>query len=77
MWRFIMKDFSNKELAWINRLQKCLDAQPESLRAFDNESGIAIYKAKELPMSDTEAVDNFVKHELVNPKQGHWDCGAW
>jgi len=71
-----MKGYTKKELAWISRLQKVLDSQPDSLQVFDNESGISIYKG-DLPETSSGGIGSKIEHEMVSPKRGHWEGGAW
>lgn len=71
-----MKTFNKKELAWVNRLQKTLDAIPKTLQVFDNESGISVFKG-ELPITEALSVDSSVEHESVSTPRGQWECGAW
>ena len=68
---------NQKEKNWIRRLQKCLNAQPESLSIFDSEgTSLDIYKSKQLPINDTESVDQTQAVDQIHIT-GSWDCGAY
>lgn len=71
-----MKTFNKKELAWINRLQKTLNAMPKTLQVFDNENNISVYKG-ELPINNLGSVDSFIEHETVILPRGQWERGGW
>lgn len=70
-----MKDFSKSDLKWLERLQKCLDAQPEKLIGFCTGTEIQFYKADELPTNDYGSADTFADHECVISK--NWEAGAY
>lgn len=69
-----MKNFSKKELVWIERLQKVLDAQPESISCFCTGTNISVFKGKELPIKN-EGVDSSIEHKSINNK--NWEAGAY
>jgi len=74
-----MKNFTKKELAWISRLQKVLDAQPDNIIGFCTGIDIDFYKGDELrtnPYDHTAtAVSGLESGETVNTK--NWEAGAY
>lgn len=72
------KTFNKKELAWIERMQKVLDSQPETLTGFCTGIEIHFYKGS-LPFNDDgnrgESVDGAEHSEKVKSK--NWEAGAF
>lgn len=69
-----MKEFTQKEIKWIKRLQKVLDAQPECVTGFCTGTKINFYKGQ-LPLLKGEAVDGSIYAETVRNK--NWEAGAY
>lgn len=70
-----MREYTKEEMKWIKRLQRTVDAMPTTLSVFVNESGISVFRDA-LPEYN-EGVDSRVEHEIVRPKRGLWESGAW
>lgn len=75
-----MKTFSKKELKWLDRLQKTLNAQPDTIIGFCTGTQIDFFKGKELPRNENGiesdgAVSGNEEMESVVSK--NWDAGAY
>jgi len=70
-----MKARTKKETAWIDRLQRVLDAQPETLCGYCTGVRIHFFHGKDLPSTRSGGVDQ--SKVIGEASNTNWDAGAW
>jgi hypothetical protein len=68
-----MRMFTKKESKWIERLQRTLDGQPETITGFCTGTSIDFY-ADELKIENYGVVSNKYNTSVKNK---NWECGAY
>ena len=69
-----MKARTKKETAWIDRLQKVLDAQPKTLSGYCTGTKVHFFHG-DLPATRSGGVDP--KKVIGEVSNSNWDAGAW